>query len=68
MELEIRIAFQEKRLTELDDTVLSQGLVIDELYGNFKAVEEALKRMRSESSSGPVLGAYSEDDPVPSSG
>jgi uncharacterized coiled-coil protein SlyX len=67
-ELEIRIAFQERRLAELDETVLAQGRVIDELYGNLQAVEEALKRMRSESSGGPVLGAFAEDDPVPSSG
>ena len=67
-ELEIRIAFQEKRLADLDETVLAQGRVIDELHGNLQAMEEALKRMLSGSSGGTVLGAFSEDDPVPSSG
>lgn len=68
MELEIKLAFQDKRVAELDETVLAQSRVIDDLQSSLKAVEEALKRMREGSSGGPVLGAYSDDDPVPSSG
>lgn len=68
-ELEIKLTYQEQRIADLDETVLAQSRRIDEIEDTLKAVKTALLRLRAESGSGgEVLGAYPDEDPVPSSG
>lgn len=71
VELEIKTAYQEKRLVELEEVLVSQGRQIDELGDTVRLLQEALRRVRSErqaSSGEAVLGALPEEDPVPRSG
>lgn len=68
MELEIKVAYQEKRIAELDDTVLQHARLVREMESTLTAIRAALLRLRQESRGDPVQGVYPEDDPVPHSG
>lgn len=68
IDLEVRSAYQEKRVTELDEALVEQARRIDALEETIALLKEALRRVRSESQGAPVAGALPEEDPVPRSG
>ena len=67
-ELEVKSAYQEDRIRQLDDVIVEQARRLDALEKNVELLERALRRVRQEMATDPVAGAMPEDDPVPNSG
>lgn len=67
-ELEVKSAYQEDRIKQLDDVCVEQSRRIDDLEKNVELLERALRRVRQEITKDPIAGALPEEDPVPNSG
>lgn len=67
-ELEVKSAYQEDRIRQLDDVIIEQAKRLDELEKHVELIERALRRVRHEMVKDPIAGALPEEDPVPNSG
>lgn len=67
VELEIKVAYQDRLLAELDSVVREQHARIDALEQLVRKLQESVVKAR-EGKGEEVLGAFPEEDPVPRSG
>lgn len=63
VELEMKAAFQEKRIDDLDDALVAQTRRLLELEERVQILEEALRRVGGELAGEPVMGADEEPSP-----
>lgn len=63
VELEMKAAFQEKRIADLDDALVAQTRRLLELEERVQILEEALRRVGGEVAGEPVMSADEEPPP-----
>lgn len=68
IELEVKSAYQERRIADLDAALVDQAQRIDALEDTVRALQEALRRLHAARPGPHVAGALPEEDPVPRSG
>ena len=69
VDLEIKLAFQEKTIADLHEALLEKEKRIASLEDAVARIEKAMRILAQRTTTaGDVLGAHPEEDPVPRSG
>jgi uncharacterized coiled-coil protein SlyX len=67
-ELEMKVAFLEETLDDLNRGLVEEALRGSRLEGEIVVLKEALRRLSNKDAGQEILGAIPEEDPVPNSG